>query len=159
RGREVPLFVLWALIPLLYLNFGTTSFKTYIAMPVGDRYLELIYPPLFILSGALLAGVLNKKHGDIVVPAAVALLAISGVICSHATRGRGWRTAHVPRLRSIAKTVKKEAGGIVGFEGPSAWAWSGAIEVIDSSIKDSRSERRFVLRPDSEGLPVCVAAP
>src|SRR5438067_9025749 len=159
RWREFALFVLWALIPLLYLNFGTTSFKTYIAMPVGDRYLELIYPPLFILSGALLASVLNKKQGDIAVPAVVALLILSGVICSYVTRGSGWRTAHVSRLRSIAKAVENQGGGIVSFEGPSAWAWSDAIEVIDSSIKGSRSEPRFVLRPDSDGLPICVAAP
>ena len=128
-------------------------------MPVGDRYLELIYPPLFILSGALLASVLNKKQGDIAVPAVVALLILSGVICSYVTRGSGWRTAHVSRLRSIAKAVENQGGGIVSFEGPSAWAWSDAIEVIDSSIKSSRSEPRFVLRPDSDGLPICVAAP
>jgi 4-amino-4-deoxy-L-arabinose transferase-like glycosyltransferase len=157
--RQTLLFLLWIALPLSYLNFGTTSLKTYIAMPVGDRYLELIYPPLFVLSGALLAVVLKKKQGQIAVPVGVAFLAVSGVICGHATRASGWRTADVARLREMARTMKSESGTIVRFEGPSGWAWKGAIEVIEPTIPTSASQRSFVVRPDSEGLPVCVAQP
>jgi hypothetical protein len=128
-------------------------------MPVGDRYLELIYPPLFVLSGALLAVVLKKKHGQIAVPVGVAFLAVSGVICGHATRASGWRTADVARLREMARTMKRESGTIERFEGPSSWAWEGAIEVIEPTIVTSASQHSFVVRPDSEGLPVIVAQP
>jgi hypothetical protein len=144
---------------LFYLNFGTTSLKTYIAMPVGDRYLELIYPPLFVLSGALLAVVLQKKHGQILTAAGVGVLAVSGVICAYTTRASGWRSADVVRLREMATTMKRESGTIVRFEGPSAWAWKGAIEVLNPTLLDSTSERSCVVRPDREGLPVCVAQP
>jgi hypothetical protein len=160
RLRNISLFVLWAFIPLLYLNFGTTSFHSYVAMPLSDpRYLELIYPPLFILSGALLAAVLQREHGRIYVTATVALLAGTGMFCAHATRATGWRTAHIPRLRAIAKSVKNESGAIVGFEGPSARAWSYSIEVMDSRIIGANLQRGFVLLPDSEGLPVSAAQP
>ena len=84
--RRTALFLLWIVLPLFYLNFGTTSLKTYVAMPVGDRYLELIYPPLFVLSGALLALVLQEKRGRLLTAAGVGLLAASGIICAHATR-------------------------------------------------------------------------
>jgi len=157
--RRTALFLLWIILPLLYLNFGTTSLKTYIAMPVGDRYLELIYPPLFVLSGALLAIVLHKKHGRSLTAAGVGILAVSGVICAYETRASGWRTADVVRLREMAATMKRESGRIVRFEGPSAWAWKGAIEVLDPALLDSTSERGCVVRPDREGLPVCVAQP
>jgi len=157
--RRTALFLLWIILPLFYLNFGTTSLKTYIAMPVGDRYLELIYPPLFVLSGALLAVVLQKKHGQILTAAGVGVLAVSGVICAYTTRASGWRTADVVRLREMATTMKRESGTIVRFEGPSAWAWKGAIEVLNPTLLDSTSERSCVVRPDREGLPVCVAQP
>ena len=157
--RRTALFLLWIVLPLFYLNFGTTSLKTYVAMPVGDRYLELIYPPLFVLSGALLALVLQKKRGRLLTAAGVGLLAASGIICAHATRGSGWRTADVVRLREMARTMKSESGTILGFEGPSAWAWKGAIEVLDPALLGSTSLRSCVVRPDSEGLPVCAAQP
>jgi 4-amino-4-deoxy-L-arabinose transferase-like glycosyltransferase len=157
--RQVALFILWAAIPWFYLNFGTTSLKTYIAMPIGDRYLELIYPPLFILSGALLAVLLQKTHGRTLVTAGVTLLAGSGVICAHAIRASGFRTADVVRLREIARTVRREGGTIVRFEGPSDWAWRGAIEVIDPALTASQAPPGFVVRPDSQSLPVCVAQP
>jgi hypothetical protein len=47
----------------------------------------------------------------------------------------------------------------VRFEGPSGWAWEGAIEVIEPTIAASASPRSFVVRPDSEGLPVGVRQP
>jgi hypothetical protein len=90
----------WALIPLLYLDFGITSFKAYVAMPLGDHHVESIYPPLIVLSGALLAAALNRKHGGIVVP----------------------------------------------------------VEVIDSTVTTASSQRSLVIRPDSQGLPVCIPA-
>jgi 4-amino-4-deoxy-L-arabinose transferase-like glycosyltransferase len=156
--RQILLFVFWAAIPLLYLNFGTTSFKTYVAMPLADRYVELVYPPLFILSGALLA-TLNRKGRSLALPAAVALLAASGAICAHATRASDWRTADVQRLRPIARTLRDERGTIAAFEGPSGWAWRGAMEVLDPAAMLSESPPRFLIRPDREGLPECVAAP
>ena len=159
-ARRTALFILWIAAPLFYLNFGTTSLKTYIAMPVGDRYLELIYPPLFILSGALLAALLNKKdtHAGMII-SGVALLSVSGVLCGHATRATGWRTADVVRLREIARTIKSESGSIVRFEGPSDWAWRGTVDVLEPTPAPSTSQRSFVVRPDSGGLPVAVAQP
>ena len=55
--------------------------------------------------------------------------------------------------------MKSESGTILGFEGPSAWAWKGAIEVLDPALLGSTSLRSCVVRPDSEGLPVCAAQP
>jgi 4-amino-4-deoxy-L-arabinose transferase-like glycosyltransferase len=158
--RQTAVFILWFVVPLFYLNFGTTSLKTYVAMPVGDRYLELVYPPLFILSGALLATLLNKKptHAGIII-SGVVLLAVSGVLCAHSTRATGWRTTDVVRLREIARTIKRESGTIVRFEGPNSWAWSGAVDVLEPTLAASASQRDFVVRPDTAGLPVSVAQP
>jgi 4-amino-4-deoxy-L-arabinose transferase-like glycosyltransferase len=158
--RQTALFILWIAVPLFYVNFGTTSLKTYIAMPVGDRYLELIYPPLFILSGALLATLLKKKetHAGMII-SGVALLFVSGVLCGHATRAAGWRTADVVRLRQIARTIKSESGSIVRFDGPSNRAWSGAVDVLEPTLTAPTLRRGFVVEPDNAGLPVAIAQP
>jgi hypothetical protein len=47
---DVLLLALWAAIPYLYLNFGSSSFSHYWALPLAPRYISLIYPPLFILA-------------------------------------------------------------------------------------------------------------
>ena len=64
----------------------------------------------------------------------VALLFVSGVLCGHATRATGWRTADVVRLREIARTIKSESGSIVRFEGPSNWAWRGTVDVLEPTL-------------------------
>ena len=51
---DVLLFVLWAVVPFLYLDFGSSNFRRYWALPLAPRYIDLIYPPLFILAAMTL---------------------------------------------------------------------------------------------------------
>ena len=47
------LFALWTVLPWLYINFGSSSFDHYFALPVAWRYIEFAYPPLFVMTGIL----------------------------------------------------------------------------------------------------------
>src|SRR4051794_5529550 len=54
RVERWRLLVLWAVLPWTYLNFGTSNLTHYWALPAADRYILLIYPPLFMLSAKTL---------------------------------------------------------------------------------------------------------
>jgi 4-amino-4-deoxy-L-arabinose transferase-like glycosyltransferase len=51
RWRTPWLVVLWLVIPFLYLQFGSTSLTSYIALPKQPRYLEALTAPAVILVG------------------------------------------------------------------------------------------------------------
>ncbi len=51
RWRTPCLIVLWLLLPLLYLEFGSTSLTSYNALPKQPRYLEAVTAPAVILIG------------------------------------------------------------------------------------------------------------
>jgi hypothetical protein len=95
------LLVVWALVPFLYLNFGSAGFNRYLVIPVATRYISLLYAPVFILMAALVTNwAARRPRAAPVVAAAVSALAIVGVSCALATKGTGYRTDQVARLWS-----------------------------------------------------------
>src|SRR5437667_6074610 len=98
------LLVLWALLPLLYLSAGTTSFSSYILIPVDPRYIAFVYSPLFLLAGAIIDRYITRNSRGAVVPLCIiALVGITGFSCAFSTRGEGERTDDVKILRVIVQ--------------------------------------------------------
>src|SRR5439155_3690624 len=106
RVPRARLLVLWALLPLLYLSFGTTSFSSYILIPVSPRYIAFVYSPLFLLAGAIIDRYITSNPRGAVVPLfIIALVGVTGFSCAFSTRDEGWRTDDVKILRVIAQTA------------------------------------------------------
>jgi 4-amino-4-deoxy-L-arabinose transferase-like glycosyltransferase len=152
--RQIRLFVLWAVIPALYLNFGSTSLSTYIPMVVSERYLDPIYPPLFVLSGAVLSKWATTRFRMAAVAAVLTLVSVVGIRSAYVTRGTGWRTAEVSQLRSIAKQASRTGTPIARIEGPAPWRLS--MEVIAPRELAPSSAKGLMIRENSQGLPVAV---
>lgn len=49
RWRSLRMLYLWAGLLLLYLNFGSSSFAGFVAIPANTRYLEPVVVPLLVL--------------------------------------------------------------------------------------------------------------
>jgi hypothetical protein len=54
RSARTLFLSLWAALPWLYLNFGTSSFQSYLALPAAPRHIGLVYAPLFVLSATVI---------------------------------------------------------------------------------------------------------
>lgn len=66
RSAKTLFLSLWAALPWLYLNFGTSSFQFYWALPAAPRYIGLVYAPLLVLSATRhrpMGGNLEQKAG------------------------------------------------------------------------------------------------
>jgi 4-amino-4-deoxy-L-arabinose transferase-like glycosyltransferase len=121
--RRVYFLVIWASLPWLYLNFGSSSLMQYLPIPTRPRYIIFAYPPLFLLAAWLLADLASKTAWA--TRAAVSLLAavlVVGVVCGLSTRGKGLRAEKVAALRGIANRIEEQALGCVRFDiAPDQW--------------------------------------
>lgn len=109
RQPGVFLSVCWALLPFLYLDFGSSSLTSYIALPMAPRYIAIMFAPLFCISAMIVSMVADKgfllKSG---IYAAVIAVSVFGVLCGLETSGTGYRTAEVRQ----AKQLIAEGGNI-----------------------------------------------
>ncbi len=130
-SKAVSLLMLWAILPFLYLNFGTSSFDHYWALPVAPRYISLIYPPLFISAAIVLSGLAgNRPNQRWLVGTALAVTCIVGVFCAVATRGTGYRTEDVRDLKNIAAVARRHNEQICQFVGPDRIRWQQVLQII-----------------------------
>jgi 4-amino-4-deoxy-L-arabinose transferase-like glycosyltransferase len=117
KDRRAHFLLLWAALPWIYLNFGSSSLTHYVPIPVAPRYIAFAYPALFLLSAWLLAELASKriwaKQG---VVAGVAAVLLVGVVSGQLTRATGYRTDEVAVLRAIAQRIEREAPGCVRFD-------------------------------------------
>jgi hypothetical protein len=159
KKSRIPL--LWALLPLLYLNFGTSSFQRYWLLPADERYVLFIYPPLFMLTAEFLVRLGAQK------PKAVPLMGfvftvvlVSGFYCGFVTRAEGWRTIAVSDLRNIAETARSENLHLVAFEGTQPEEWREALGVLDRNLQPDADSGTadIVIAPDDLGEPSVVAS-
>jgi 4-amino-4-deoxy-L-arabinose transferase-like glycosyltransferase len=103
------LLLLWAAIPWIYLNWGSSNLARYIAIPAAPRYIGLVYVPLF-----LAAAVAIERAGlrRAMVWAPLAAVALSGIVMARATRATGYQTARVAELRTLAAKARAAGAGI-----------------------------------------------
>jgi 4-amino-4-deoxy-L-arabinose transferase-like glycosyltransferase len=154
-SRTAWLLLLWAALPFLYLNFGTSSFSFYWALPAAPRYISPIYPPLFVLAAMVSfnwAGSRPKRRW--VVGVTVAVIGIVGVSCAVTTRGTDYRTGHVQRLKEIAAVARRQNNQICVFESRAARQWRQVLQIIAPDRIGCSGATVLQLLPDSKGLPM-----
>lgn len=158
NDRRTYFLLIWASLPWIYLNFGTSSFNQYIPIPVAPRYIDFAYPPLFLLAAWLLADLLSKATWAmrLVLPVMAAVLLI-GVACSLSTRGTGYRSTQVAVLRVIADKVEREGLGSVCFDvDPNLRStWQPALLILSGGdLREcGNGPGRVIVRADQLGFP------
>lgn len=161
KAEQWRLPVLWAGVPWIYLNFGTSSLSRYWALPAGDRYLLSIYPPLFLLSAEVLIR-LNSARPRVapLLRATFVVVVVSGVCCGFLNRGRGWRTDAVKRLRAIAHDATIGNAHTFAVEGDTSNTWASTLVILDHDLRPSNGPETadLVVRPDASGQPSLMSA-
>jgi 4-amino-4-deoxy-L-arabinose transferase-like glycosyltransferase len=158
------LLMLWAIVPALYLNFGTASFTTYLPVAAGPRYIEVIYPPLFLLAGIALDRWVGSSPGRRVIGfASLACVATIGLACAYQLRSAGYHTVELGSLRSIARYETSSGRQVTFVTGPRALRWSYSLHLL--AERPTARAACVSVGPDAAGLPhvtglvVCPAAP
>ncbi|HKV26001.1 MAG TPA: glycosyltransferase family 39 protein [Candidatus Acidoferrum sp.] len=161
RPPRMQLLLLWAIIPLGYLNFGSSSLSHYTALPVGDRYLEFCYAPLFLITGYVLDHwIADHRKILVTVCAALAVISAAGIWCGYVERQQGWLTADVAVLRKIAsEAAQKNLTHVKYIRDPDRrWEESMAILAPKLLPTEQIQDADFVIGPDEFGLPSAISA-
>jgi len=156
RFRRSLLLILWSALPFLYLAFGSVDFHRLLAPPSAPRYLGLIYPPLFLLTGLALASPFSGLPRTRQLAAVVMILVVAvGLWCGFSQRAQGYRTAEVAVLRRIADKVRTDNLSIVEVQGPARERWSCAMVTLLGSRPQTPNCVRgcTTIYPDDIGLP------
>ena len=132
RVQRPWLLVLAVVCPWLYLNFGTSSFSKFIALPVGARYIALVYWPLFLIAAVVIDRLMGRPSR--LVPAVgLALVAALGVWSGFVTRQQETpHTDEVAVLRVVAKHLAATHVTAIRTEGPQRVRWAKALTILDS---------------------------
>lgn len=156
--RGYLLVVLWIVVPALYLNFGSWSLKAYAPLPRDERYIELLYPPLMLLTGVALSRAFGARPALARLSAAtLALVMGAGIGSGLALRGEIAYAQHMNVLREIVRGVQAVPGQTVYTEND---RWLRAMHVFDASLVSPSAETAtFVLTSDALGLPAIEPAP
>lgn len=160
HDRRAHLLLLWAAVPWLYSNFGSTSFSRYLPIPPAERYIDPLYPPLFLFVGWLFADRLSTagwaKRLFLVVIATVSLV---GVAAGLSTRATGYRTPDVAVLRVIAANAAEKGLGRVCVEidqgNSSRMHWQRALFILSGGdLQECEAgPGELFLRADPVGVP------
>jgi hypothetical protein len=153
--RWYGLVILWAVIPWIYLNFGSWSFEQYAPLPRDPRYLEFTYPPLMLLTGVVVSRALAASPAVArPVALALALVLASGVAIGIVTRGRTARAPEMAVLREIVRAVHRTPEHKVFTNDP---RWRVAVDIFaPSTLSSSPETATFILERDALDLPVAV---
>jgi hypothetical protein len=159
RAERWRLPLLWAAVPWMYLNFGTSSLNHYWALPAGERYLLSIYPPLFLLS-AQVAIHLNSAGSRTLLRIAFVAVIVSGICCGFLNQGRGWRTDAVKKLRVIAQEARNRKSRTVAIEGDTSQTWAPTLAILDHDMHQPTVSELpdLVITPDAVGQPTIATA-
>jgi hypothetical protein len=150
--RHYLLLLLWAVIPWLYMNFGSWSLERYAIMPRADRYLDLVYPPLMLLTALVISRALAVRgRVATLTVAALAVVLVVGVASGLATRGRISQSAQMAVLREM---LHESRGARPATFYTDNTKWRMALAVFDASrLSTSPDAATFVLGSDPLGLP------
>jgi hypothetical protein len=130
--RGYLMVALWASVPWLYLNFGSWSLERYAPLPRDDRYLEIVFPPLMLMTSIVFNRLISS--GQVISRVAVSVLAVVmgvGFACGLAARGRTADAEEMNVLREIVREAQDRKGQSI-FTAEEEW--SRAIRVFDASI-------------------------
>jgi Dolichyl-phosphate-mannose-protein mannosyltransferase len=162
RFRQLLLLILWALIPFLFMNFGSLSFSHYMPMFSQPRYLEIIYPPLFLMAGLVIERS-TVRGWRFVWLVALAVVALIGCYCGFVTRGKGFYTDHVAAMRNIVKDATAQHLTRICFEGEAnefLTRWRRTMAILAPNLEDSRSGHcDITVRPGASGIPTSSRLP
>jgi 4-amino-4-deoxy-L-arabinose transferase-like glycosyltransferase len=164
HDRRARLLLLWAAVPWLYTNFGTTSFDRYLLIPPAVRYIDLVYPPLFLFTGWLFADSLSTMNwAKRLFVATIVTVSFVGVAVGLSTRATEYRTDDVAVLRVIAANAAEKGLGrvCVGID-PAARArldWQRALFILSGGDLQEcdGGASDLVLSADPIGLPYVVS--
>ena len=163
RPSRTPLLLLWAIVPLLYLNFGSSSLSHFTALPVADRYLEFCYPPLFLLGAAVLDRWIRQPARPVrtlraALTCTVAVAAV-GFGCAYAAHQKGWLTRDIAVLRKITEAANQRHAVGVRFVADPDNRWKQSMAIIAPELEVLAEERKggLVIGPDALGLPSAIA--
>ena len=148
--------VLWAAVPWIYLNFGTSSLNRYWALPADHRYLLFIYPPLFLLSAEVLIRINDvRPRAAPFLGIGFLVILISGFCCGFLKRGQDWRTDAVKELRTIARDAKVRNVHTVAMSIDAAPEWWPALSILNQDLRKPNGSEApdMVVGPDTFGLP------
>jgi hypothetical protein len=146
------LMLAWAVIPWIYLNFGTSSLTHYFALPVAPRYIAFTYPPLMLMTGVVLArGFAARRTVAVASGLVLALVATMGLVSGMATQGRGYQAPEMTVLREIVRRIQDAPSATTRAEKPE---WESALRILGAAPPHDAGQRAdFVIRPDPVGLP------
>jgi len=158
KKSRLPL--LWAALPLIYLNFGTSSFTHYWLLPADERYVLFIYPPLFMLAAEVLVRWWSLRPMAVPLFGFVfAVVLASGFYCGFVSRARGWRTGAVSELRIIAEIARNNNIHSVAFAGDQPEEWREALGILDHDLQPDTDPKTadITIGPDALGDPSVVS--
>jgi 4-amino-4-deoxy-L-arabinose transferase-like glycosyltransferase len=153
--------VLWAVLPLIYLNFGTSSLTSYWVLPAEQRYLLFIYPPLFMLAAVAVIRIGSlRPHAAPFLGLVFSLVLVTGFYCGFVDRARGWRTDAIKELRTIGEKARSGNYRTVAFEGDEPEQWQQSMEILDHDLSLSTDSKAadLAIKPDEFGLPAVVSS-
>jgi 4-amino-4-deoxy-L-arabinose transferase-like glycosyltransferase len=160
HDHRTRLLLLWAAVPWLYSNFGTTSFSTYLPIPPAVRYIDPSYPPLFLFGGWLFADWLSHVGwAKRLFLATIVTVSLIGVATGLSTRATEYRTADVAVLRVIADNAAEKgldrACVEIDREIRSRWFWQRALFILsEGDLQEcDRGPTDLFLRADQVGAP------
>lgn len=154
RSYRTVFLLLWAAVPLLYLNFGTSSFQRFWALPVSPRYVSLIYPPLFVLTGIIVADMNRLQAKKLVAVILLPLVCSVGIACAFATRGTGYRINDVHNLRDIVGVARESGQQICEITGPRSKRWRQTLLILAPDVIGCSATQPLGVAPNASGLPV-----
>jgi hypothetical protein len=157
------LVLLWAALPWLYTNFGSSNLREYIAIPAAARYIEFFYPPLFVACGGL-AGSLRmpRVRWACTAGALVVMLCATGIACAIAGAGRPrYYTQVTAALRPIVRTARAANVISVHFEENVSSRHRQTLSILapELMVCDERRAAQLVIGVDAGDLPVIVMGP
>ncbi len=156
-SKKVIFLLLWATLPFLYLNFGTTSFSHYFALPAAPRYISIIYPPLFLLYAIFFTDWYgNKPKRGLIAGIVLTLICTVGVASAASTRGTGYNSELVHLLKKITANARINHEQICEFTGPRGDFWEDITKIIAPEILGCSGHNGIIVSPDSNGLPVAI---
>jgi 4-amino-4-deoxy-L-arabinose transferase-like glycosyltransferase len=156
RFGQLRLPLLWAVIPFLYLNFGSLSLSHYMPVFSQPRYLDIIYPPIFLMAGAAIDRAGSIAWRRMWLAAALTVVAVIGCYSAFETRGRGFYTDHVRALREIVRNAEVRHLTAVCFEGAPVEVarWRSIIAILTLGIEEEQGNRCDILvSPTAAGVP------
>src|SRR5262249_27427489 len=114
-----------------------------------------IYVPLFVLTGIVLSRWASQNYKKMIVTAGlITIVSAVGIACAIWTRGTGWHTPDITRLRRIAARDRQPDHAVCGFTGRNAQVWRESLQILAPEVTHCPATKQVKLIPDAQGLPI-----